>query len=164
MKKLLTATAIFLTATSTFAEDKPFNPHSYTIEVIKPIRSFHFKDRNHPAGLKYNENHLASLGLGIRHDESGFGANIIYVNKNSLDNQAWYIQADNMQEVYRNFYIGGSVGMANGYPKKAENRTKTDPVPWIMLQAEYCPTKICLGLGLVPYEGGAFITAIKYKF
>jgi hypothetical protein len=162
MKKLLLTTAILFSASTSFAEE--INPKDFTIEVIKPLVSYHFKERSHPQGLKYNENHLASLGLGIRQDISGFGASIIYVDKNSLDHNAVYLQIDNMQEVAKNIYIGGAVGFRNGSPKKSANRNKSDFLPYATLNAEYCINKACLGFIVAPIEDGVVISNLKYKF
>lgn len=127
--------------------------------VIKPITGYHYQERNH-RGKDWNENYWDSLGLGYRH-QSGFGAYAIYVNENSVNNEALFLHAEYMHNVNNWLSLGIAGGLRNGYPKKAENRSKKDFIPSAALQTELCHGKYCT---LFQITDRVSVINLKYKF
>lgn len=89
MKKLLlTALAVGVFGiTPVYAENETFN-----LNIVKPLVGKHYKKRNHPNGLSYNENYLKSIGFELV-SSKGLGVSAIYVDKNSLGNQSIFLHA-----------------------------------------------------------------------
>jgi len=157
MKKILLAATILITTTTSQANE---------FSIVKPVAGYHFSDRDFN-NKDWNENYLNSLGLSYRKN-NGFGASITYVDKNSVNNNAWFIHAEYIPTVWKqgnhSVNLGLGLGVRNGYPKKSKGRSETDFIPSGALQAEYCYDKFCPTLQVVPYTSGVAVFGFRYKF
>jgi hypothetical protein len=158
MKYISTLLILSLFTFPTFASDHQFS-------LIKPIAGKHFTERNHPQGLKWNDNFLNSLGVGYRYavtENHNFDSNIVYVEENSVGNNAWYLHVGYVYDINEQWSVGAVSGIRNGYPKKAENRSKEDFIISGYAHIEYCPVEKWCGFGMI--APNVAVANLKYKF
>lgn len=114
-----------------------------TLSLLKPMYGYHFIPRDHPLELSYNSNYTTSFGFSYLYKD--IGLSVIYVDKNSLNNNAWYIHGERK---FDNLSI--LLGIRNGYPKKVLNRSKTDFILSGGIQYEYCFDYLCPTIVIAP--------------
>ncbi len=161
MKKLILVITLLLISGNAMAD---------AISINTPIIAKHLKKRNHPSGDDHKETFFGkSLGLSYVAD-NGWGVSGTYVKENSLRNKAYYFTVDYMHTVYKytpwdlEIKLGGSVGGASGYPKKAKGISKTDSRPWATINSEACKGSHCGSVGFVPAFTTAPTLIFQYKY
>jgi hypothetical protein len=158
MNKLITLTAVLALASC----------NSYSVNL--PVIAKHTKERNHPSGDDWKETFFGK-GVGISGiNDNGLGANATYVKENSLRHEAIYLTGEYMTPIYTwklsTVSVGGSLGVATGYPSKKAGRSETDFVPWGSINGQVEREGYFTRISLVPTSvaGATFILNIGYKF
>jgi hypothetical protein len=138
------------------------------VGLVKPLAGQHFLPRSQydgGHGGHWNENYMDSIGVYI--DEPyGFGASVVYVNRNSFYDPSVFTCVQWVPTVHRTgLYftkVGFGAGLATGYPKMGFEIGRFLPVGGMQLETGY--DTFAFTLQVIPVKFGVVIVGLKYGF